>query len=285
MTQTGQHAPAVSAYELHCHSTASDGTYPPAQVVAMAAARGVRVLSLTDHDTTDGIPAAAAAAVAHGLTLIPGVELTCSVESGEVHLLGYFVRAGDAQFQETLAEFRGGREDRGRRIVTQLQSIGIPIDWERVKEIAGTAGVGRPHVARALVELGTVQDVTEAFDTYLGRGKPGYVERMKLDPGEAVRFVRAAGGVPVLAHPYSVDDLHTTLDAMVAAGLLGLEAYYQDYSPDEREALAALAARYRLLATVGSDFHGDVHGGALLGGTPAPDDTLERLIVAAYTVQ
>src|SRR5437763_16473411 len=107
MTQTGQHAPAVSAYEFHCHSTASDGTYPPAQVVAMAAARGVRVLSLTDHDTTDGIAAAAAAAVAHGLTVIPGVELTCSVESGEVHLLGYFVPAREALFQDLPAEFPG----------------------------------------------------------------------------------------------------------------------------------------------------------------------------------
>ncbi len=284
MEQAG-HRAAVSPYELHCHSTASDGTYPPAQVVAMAAARGVRALALTDHDTTDGIPEAAHAAARHGLILIPGVELTCSVASGEVHLLGYFVRTGDARFQETLAEFRGGREERGRRMVAQLNAIGIPITWERVREIAGTAGVGRPHVARALIELGAARDVNEAFDRYLGRGKPGHAERMKLDPVDAVRFVRAAGGVPVLAHPYSVDDLHATLDAMIPAGLLGLEAYYQDYSPEEREALADLAATRRLLTTVGSDFHGDVHGGALLGGTPAPNDTLERLITAASTVQ
>jgi predicted metal-dependent phosphoesterase TrpH len=282
MGQTGQ--PPATAYELHCHSTASDGTYPPAQVVAMAAARGVRVLSLTDHDTTDGIPEAAAAAAQHGVTLIPGVELTCSVTSGEVHLLGYFVRVGDARFQEILAEFRGGREARGQRMVARLNAIGIPIRWERVKEIAGIAGVGRPHVARAMIELGVVRDVNEAFDRYLGRGKPGYVERMKFDPAAAVRFVRSAGGVPVLAHPFSVDDLRTTLDEMLPAGLLGLEAYYQDYTLEERVALADLAANLRLLTTVGSDFHGDVHGGAILGGTPAPNDTIERLITAATTI-
>jgi predicted metal-dependent phosphoesterase TrpH len=218
------------------------------------------------------------------MALIPGVELTCSVASGEVHLLGYFVRMGDAHFQETLAEFRGGREARGRRMVTQLNAIGIPIRWERVREIAGIAGVGRPHVARAMIEVGAVQSIEEAFDRYLDRGKPGYVERMKFTPAEAVRFVRASGGVPVLAHPGSVDDLSATLDEMIAAGLLGLEAYYQDYSPQERESLAALAARRHLLTTAGSDFHGDVHGGVLLGGTPAPDDTLQRLIAAATTV-
>jgi predicted metal-dependent phosphoesterase TrpH len=281
MGQTGQQR-AVSPYELHCHSTASDGTFPPAEVVAKAAARGVRVLALTDHDTTDGITEATAAAARHGITLIPGVELTCSVAAGEVHLLGYFVRAGDVHFQETLAEFRGGREARGRRMVARLNAVGIPIRWERVQEIAGGAGIGRPHVARAMIELGVVHSVDEAFDRYLGRGKPGYVERMKLDPGAAVRFVRAAGGVPV--HPYSVDDLHATLGEMIAAGLLGLEAYYQDYSPEARAALAALAARHRLLTTVGSDFHGDVHGGALLGGTPAPNAILERLVTAAHTV-
>lgn len=276
--------PSTSPYELHCHSTASDGTHPPAQVVAMAAARGVRVLALTDHDTTDGVPEAAEAATRHGITLVPGVELTCSVSSGEVHLLGYFVRMGDAHFQETLAEFRDGRDARGRRMVAQLNAVGIPVRWDRVKEIAGIAGVGRPHVARAMIELGVVQDVNEAFDRYLGRGKPGHVERMKLDPAEAVRFVRSAGGVPVLAHPFSVDDLRATLDAMIPAGLLGLEAYYQDYTLDEREALANLAANHLLLTTVGSDFHGDVHGGAILGGTPAPNDTLERLITAATKI-
>ena len=138
-------------------------------------------------------------------------------------------------------------------MVSQLNAIGIPIRWERVKEIAGIAGVGRPHVARAMIELGVVRDVNEAFDQYLGRGKPGHVERMKLDPADAVRFVRSAGGVPVLAHPFSVDDLRATLNAMIPAGLLGLEAYYQDYTLEERESLANLAANLRLLTTVGSE--------------------------------
>lgn len=272
---------AEPGIELHCHSIASDGTYSPAEVVARAAARGVRVLALTDHDTTAGVAEAAAAATRHGMALIPGVELTCSVSSGEVHLLGYFVRVGDAAFQERLAAFRGGRDVRGQQMVRQLNAAGVPVRWERVKEIAGEAGVGRPHVARALIELGVVRSVDEAFDVYLGDGKPGYADRMKLTPAEAVRFVRAAGGVPVLAHPLSVSDLGATLDAMIPAGLMGIEAYYQAFTPEQRAALAALAAARGLITTAGSDFHGDVHGGALLGGTPAPLDTLSRLLAAA----
>lgn len=270
--------------ELHCHSVASDGTYPPAEVVAMAAARGVRVLALTDHDTTDGVAEAAAAAMRHGMALIPSVELTCSAPSGEVHLLGYFVRVGDAAFQARLAEFRGGRDVRGQKIVAQLIAAGVPVRWERVKEIAGEAGVGRPHIARALIETGVVQTVDEAFDRYLGDGTPGFVDRMKLTPAEAVRFVRAAGGVPVLAHPLSVTDLTATLDVMIPAGLMGIEAHYQAFTPEQRASLAALAAERGLITTVGSDFHGDVHGGALLGGTPAPADTLDRLLSAAKMV-
>ncbi len=275
---------AEPGIELHCHSVASDGTYAPAEVVAMAAARGVRVLALTDHDTTDGVAEAAAAAVRHGMAIIPGVELTCSVASGEIHLLGYFVRVGDAAFQARLAEFRGGRDVRGQKIVAQLTAAGVPVRWERVKEIAGEAGVGRPHIARALIETGVIQTVDEAFDRFLGDGAPGFVDRMKLTPAEAARFVRAAGGVPILAHPLSVTDLAATLDAMIPAGLMGIEAHYQAFTPEQRAALAALAAERGLITTVGSDFHGDVHGGALLGGTPAPADTLERLLAAAGTI-
>ncbi|MHB8644560.1 MAG: PHP domain-containing protein [Thermomicrobiales bacterium] len=284
MAEVGQLPRASSPIELHCHSTASDGTFPPARVVAMAAARGVRVLALTDHDTTAGIAEAAVAAMGFGMTLIPGVELTCSAARGEVHLLGYFVAVGDEAFQQQLARFRGGRDTRGRAIVEKLNALGIPVRWERVKAIAGDGAVGRPHVGRALIEIGAVATIDEAFDRYIGGGRPAHVGRQQLSPVEAVRLVRAAGGVPVLAHPLSVTNLEATLVEMIPAGLLGIEAYYGAYTPEEHAALAAIADAHHLIATVGNDFHGDVHGGALIGGTPGPPDTLSRLVAAAASV-
>lgn len=285
MTEAEQLPLSSFPIELHCHSTASDGTYPPARVVAMAAARGVRALALTDHDTTAGIAEAAIAATGYGMTLIPGVELTCSVAKGEVHLLGYFVAVGNPAFQERLARLRGGRDKRGQAIVRKLNDIGIPVRWERVKAIAGEGAVGRPHVGRALVEIGAVATVREAFDRYIGRGQPAYIERQRFSPTEAVQLVHAAGGVPVLAHPLTVADLDATLAEMIPAGLRGMEAYYGAYSPEERVSLAKIAARHDLLTTVGNDFHGDFHGGAVMGGTQGPPDVLDLLVLAAMRVR
>ena len=264
MAEAGQLPPPFFPIELHCHSTASDGTYPPARVVAMAAARGVRVLALTDHDTTAGIAQAVRAAMDCGMTLIPGVELTCSVLRGEVHLLGYFVAVGNEPFQRRLAQLRAGRDARGQAMVEKLNALGIPVRWERVKAIAGDGAVGRPHVGRAMIEIGAVATIDEAFDRYIGGGRPAHVGRQQLSPVEAVQLVRAAGGVPVLAHPLSVRDLEATLAEMIPAGLLGIEAYYGPYAPEERASLAAIAKSHDLITTVGNDFHGDVHGGASL---------------------
>jgi 3',5'-nucleoside bisphosphate phosphatase len=285
MGEAGQLPPVHFPIELHCHSTASDGTYPPAQVAGMAAAGGVRVLALTDHDTTAGIAQAAAVAAHHGMTLIPGVELTCSVERGEVHLLGYFVSISSADFQAKLAQFRAGREARGRAMIAKLNGLGIPVRWERVKALAGDGAIRRPHVARAMIEVGAATSVADAFSRYLGRGRPAHVERQRLMPGEAVRLVRAAGGVPVLAHPLSASNLEATLAEMIPAGLLGIEAYYGAYTPEQRGALADIAASHTLITTVGSDFHGDAHGGAVIGGTPGPPGVLDRLVAAAANVQ
>ncbi len=219
------------------------------------------------------------------MTVIPGVELTCSVDTGEVHLLGYFVHLDHAALQATLATYRAGRNARGQMIVDKLNALGIPVRWDEIVAHAGGESVGRPHVARALIALGIVQNVDEAFDRFLGRGRPAFAERPRLLPADAVRVVRAAGGVPVLAHPLSVSDLEATLTEMIPAGLLGIEAYYGAYTPKEQAALAALAAQHHLIVTVGNDFHGDVHGGALLGGTIGPSDVLDRLVAAAATVQ
>jgi predicted metal-dependent phosphoesterase TrpH len=285
MGEAGQLPPVHFPIELHCHSAASDGTYSPAQVAGMAAAGGVRVLALTDHDTTAGIAEAVAVAARLGMTLIPGVEVTCSVERGEVHLLGYFVSVENADFQAKLSHLRTGRDMRGRAIVAKLSELGVPVRWERVKVLAGDGAVGRPHIARAMIEVGAATSVNDAFNRYLSRGRPAYVERQRLTPVEAVRLVRAAGGVPVLAHPRSVSNLEGTLAEMIPAGLLGMEAYYGAYTPEERGGLADIAASHHLITTVGSDFHGDDHGGTVIGGTPGPPDVLDRLVAAAATVQ
>ncbi|MFN8540298.1 MAG: PHP domain-containing protein [Thermomicrobiales bacterium] len=194
--------------DLHTHSTASDGMLAPARLVALAVERGLRVLALTDHDTVGGVPeASAAAAATTTLRFIPGVELSTHVDAGEVHMLGYFIDPANQTLIDSLARFREAREGRAEGMVERLSAAGAPIRLERVLELAAGGSIGRPHVARALVEAGHAQSVGDAFDRWLVRGRPGYVERFKLTPADAVRLIREVGGVPVLAHPHSADDL------------------------------------------------------------------------------
>lgn len=242
--------------DLHTHSTASDGVLAPAQLVALAGERGLQVLGLTDHDTTAGLAEAGPAAAARGLRLIPGLELSTQVEAGEAHILGYFVDPAYPPLVEALAQFRDAREGRAQRMVERLAEAGAPVSYARVVEIAGGGSIGRPHVARALVEAGHVVSINGAFDRYLVRGRPGYVERHRLVPPDAVRLVRAAGGVAVLAHPHSVADLDALLPELLAAGLGGIECYYGDYDELQQRDLLALAARHDLVPTGGTDFHG-----------------------------
>lgn len=271
--------------DLHAHTTASDGALPPAELVALARQVGLAVLGVTDHDTTDGLPAALAAA-GGGLEVIPGVELSTDAPVGEVHILGYFIDYRDAGFQARLAQLRDERVGRAQAMVARLAALGMPLAWERVQALASGA-VGRPHIAQALVEAGYVADVPEAFDRYLGRGRPAYVEREKLTPTDAVRMIRATGGVAVLAHPYILDtagrikvrlDLPALLPELCDAGLQGLEVYYTNYTRAVTAELRLVAERWGLVATGGSDFHG---GGtvpeAQLGAVAVPYAAVERL--------
>ena len=268
---------APSSVDLHTHSTASDGTLTPVRLVTLAAARGLRVLGLTDHDTTAGLPEARSAAERHDLTLVPGVELSTHVAEGEVHVLGYFIDPEHPRLVEALARFREAREGRASAIVGRLAAVGATIDLARVLEIAGGGSIGRPHVARVLVESGHASSINDAFDRFLVRGRPGYVERYRLTPPDAVRLVRAASGVPVLAHPHSVADLDRLLPELVAAGLGGLECHYGDYDDGLKRDLLALAARHRLVATGGTDFHGPGFGRRLLGATIVPPGCVAEL--------
>ncbi len=239
--------------DLHTHSTASDGELSPAQLVQLAIERGLAVLALTDHDTTDGIDAAIRAARGTSLEVIPGVELSADVPQAEIHVLGYFLDWHSPRFQDMLVKFRDGRYGRAEKMTRKLAELGAPISFERVKEIAGDASIGRPHVAQALLEAGHVVSVTEAFDRYLNRNGPAYVERFRLTPEDATELILATGGVPVLAHPREVTDY---VLRMVRAGMAGLEVHYNGYDDATRSSLAHLARQYGLIATGGSDFHG-----------------------------
>lgn len=270
-------AAGTGGIDLHTHSTASDGLLAPAQLVALAVERGLRILALTDHDTIAGLSEAAAAAAAAGLRFIPGVELSTHVERGEVHVLGYFIDPTDPALLTALARFRDAREGRAATMVERLTAAGAPIRLERVLALAG-GSIGRPHVARALVEAGHATSINEAFERWLVRGRPGYVERFRLTPADAVRLIRAACGVPVLAHPHSADDLDSLLPKLVAAGLAGIECYYGDYDDARKADYLALAAHHDLVATGGTDFHGTgVAHRRPLGGTWLPPETVEVL--------
>ncbi len=269
--------------DLHTHSTASDGELSPAALVRLALECGVTTLALTDHDTADGIDAAMQAAQGTALTVIPGVELSADVPHAEVHVLGYFMRWHDPQFEAMLVKFREGRYGRAEKMTKKLAALGAPISFERVKAIAGDASIGRPHVAQALLEAGHVANVTEAFDKYIGRTGPAYVERFRLTPEDAVTLILSAGGVPVLAHPREVTQY---VEPMVKAGLLGLEVHYGMYDDATRGMLAQIARQYGLIQTGGSDFHGLDKMAHLskLGEAPVPPEVVDKLRAKAASI-
>lgn len=243
--------------DFHCHSNRSDGTRSPAELVDLAATNGVRIFALTDHDTLDGIEEARAAASRHaGLAFVPGVELSCDVPGTEVHLLGLFVDPTDAAFRAELDRMREARVQRGERMVAGLAAFGAPVSWDRVREIAGEASIGRPHIARVLIEAGHVADVDEAFERYLGRYSPAYVERERLLPGDAVDLIHSAGGLALFAHPPFTAGYELVAEDLAGHGLDGIEVYYRHYDDEQVEALLQLARRLDLVPSGGSDFHG-----------------------------
>lgn len=243
--------------DFHLHSTASDGVRSPTWVMETAAANGVRVLALTDHDTTEGHAEAQAAAEPAGLRLITGIELSVDLDGVDAHILGFGFDIDHAPLQGYLDEQRGGRVGRMKRMVRVLAEHGVTIDAERVQEIAGEASVGRPHVARALVEAGYVESVGEAFGTWLGDGKPAHITRDRLTPAESIALLHEAGGVAFAAHPiYLGEDYPEKVAELTAMGLDGLETYYKYYDEETVAAHEALSAKLDLARSGGSDYHG-----------------------------
>jgi len=266
--------------DLHLHTTASDGRISPEEIVRLAAQDGVEVIAITDHDTVDGIEAALAAARSFpSLTVIPGVEINTDVPHGEVHVLGFFIDHTQPRLQQRLEILRQSRRARARRMLDKLAELGMPLEWQRIEELAAGGAIGRPHIALALLERGYVSTVRQAFDLFIGREGPAYVEREKIKPLEAVEMVVAAGGLPALAHPANIDNLDSFLDQLQAAGLVALEAYYNNYSQEVTKQLVALAQKRGLIPCGGSDFHGlDSQSETPVGGVPLPRKCVEQLL-------
>lgn len=252
---------AAAAVDLHTHTRRSDGVLEPRALVEAAAAAGVRLLAITDHDTLAAVRelrAPGAPPLPAGLELVAGVELNARLDDREWHVLGYGLDPADARLEARLADLRAGRRRRFEAMVARLRDLGLPIDDALAGiDLGATEALGRPTIARALVAAGHATSVADAFERLIGSGGPAYVPRPSLNPAAAIALVREAGGLAVLAHPADLLGDEPTLRALVAAGLAGLEVYYRGYPPEVVAALAEVAARHRLLAGGGTDYHGD----------------------------
>ena len=272
--------------DLHTHSTASDGSDPPDEVVRLAVAAGLKAIALTDHDTQAGVPLAKTQAAESGIELIAGTELSLEWAQGAMHMVVLFLEPGPGPLQDRLAELREGRSERNSRIVARLAELGLPVSNEEILDLGAGESVGRPHIAAVMVARGYVESIFDAFDQYLGWGKPAYMARPRLSPEEGIGLALESNAVPVLAHPHTLGlnnsaEVTGTLRRLATAGLVGIECYYPLYNPIEREGYAALAERFGLKPSGGSDYHGtykpDVHLGVGRGNLAVADDLLDAL--------
>jgi hypothetical protein len=273
------------AVDLHTQSTASDGSESPSALVDMAVGLGLSVLALTDHDTLEGISEARDSAERSGINLISGTEISLDYLGG-MHLVVLWLEPGPGPLQDRLGGLQDGRGGRNAAIVEALTDLGMPVTLEEVIEQSGGGSVGRPHIAAVMMRKGYVESVAEAFDLWLGTGRPAYAARPRLSPEEAIGLARDSGGVPVLAHPHTlgINRSHEMADVLVrlrSAGLVGLEAMYAAYHRHEREGYADLARRFGLVASGGSDYHGSYKPGLELGtgygDLVVPDHVVDQL--------
>jgi predicted metal-dependent phosphoesterase TrpH len=279
------------AIDLHVHSNASDGTDAPAEVIRRAEATALNVMALTDHDTQAGL-AAAQAALPPGLTLIPGMELSCQLAGRSVHLLAYLFDPADPALSAETAQIRDDRTYRAKAMVDKMRALGAPVTWDQVTAIAGGAVVGRPHLARALAASGAIATPGDAFTgDWIADGGRAFVDRYAPDLARAVGLVRSAGGVPVLAHPrspgYEIPD--DVIAVLADAGLCGIEVFHPDHDESQRSRLTRLARSLDLVTTGGSDDHGSYLPGGRppaggnygLGAETTPPEEYERLLALA----
>lgn len=268
--------------DLHTHTLYSDGTFTPSESVARALERGLTALSISDHDSTEGLPEAFDAAQGTGLEIVPGVEFSTIHEHGGVHVLTYWPDVANQEFQAELRRLREDRYLRGERMVRKLQDLGYPILFERVREIARGKNIGRPHIAQALVEAGVVAEVKDAFsDELIGTGGRAYVEKHALGPLDAIALMKRAGGLAVLAHPVHWRDGLPVPDELIAqmvnAGLDGIEAAHPDHDPDTEARYREMAKRFGLVATGSSDCHGTRYDPIRMGSVTTDPEEFARL--------
>lgn len=274
------------AIDLHTHTTHSDGSASPKELIARASSKGARSIAITDHDTVDGFAEARAAADGFGIEFVPGIEISADFSPGTMHILGYLIDGGSPALNEQLAMLKNAREKRNPEIARRLDGLGFDISYEEVAQLAGNKVVGRPHFASVLVKKGYVRNIQEAFDTLLKKGAPAYVEKARLSPRDAIELIHGAGGIAVLAHPYqlrlsSYEAADELVAELAAFGLDGIEAIYSRHSPDQRSRYSEIALRHELLITGGSDYHGsykpDIDLVTGLGDLEVPYSLLEAL--------
>lgn len=271
--------------DLHTHSTASDGSFTPREVVRLAREGGLRAMALTDHDTIDGLAEAMAAGEEYGVEVIPGVEISAYFPGGNMHILGLFIEYTDGLLDQRLAVLKQARADRNPQIVAKLNSLGIPITMEQVERLSGGGQVGRPHIARALLEGGYIRSFSEAFDKFLGNHGPAYVEKFRFPPKEAIAMIREAGGIPALSHPFTLElgsayALKNLLMELKDLGLAGIEVFYSDHTQEQVALYLKMARELGLLITGGSDFHGQNKPEVTLGSMPCQSKLTYDLVEA-----
>ncbi len=275
--------------DLHTHSTASDGSFSPKQLVRLAQDVGLAALALTDHDTVEGLAEAEQEAQKLQISFVPGVEISVKFEGpGHFHLLGYFIDYRHPALVETLTKLKEARACRNQLMLKKLQALGIDIQWEEVVAVSGGGEIGRPHLARILVKKGLVKDIDEAFEKYLAKGASAYVPKARLTPEEAFKVIHQAGGLTSLAHPYYLklapEELTAYIIHLKELGLDAIEAYYTDHSPEYTRFLLELAQKLGLLVSGGSDFHGDnkpeIALGSGKGNLLVPEEVYLRLYEA-----
>jgi hypothetical protein len=279
----------MSRIDLHLHTTHSDGSLSPGEVLHLAHKAGVTALAVTDHDIVSGIPEAIETGAELGIEVIPGVEISSRVGTSELHILGSFLQWQDPELNQRLATLRASRHRRNPQIIERLRALGLDVTYEEVRALAGTDSVGRPHIARILMDKKYVTSAKDAFDRYLADGRPAYVARELPKPEEAIAWIKAAGGVAVLAHPtwakVSGEGLNALLTTLKAEGLDGIEVHYSTHTKRQTREYLDLAKRLNLLITGGSDFHGitkpDIEVGTGRGGLKVSEKLLEPLKQAA----
>ena len=267
--------------DLHVHSTASDGKLTPEELVDYSIEKGLAGFALTDHDTTDGIAAAQRAAKRKGIEFIPGVEISSIWEPGQLHVLGYFIQPENPVLRNALSMMQKARNERNPQMIKLLNELGFMITLDDVKSMTSGSVIGRPHIAHALLKAGYIQDYREAFEKYISPGMPAYIPKERMEPAEAVRIIKSAGGIPVIAHPkfwgYNGIELEKKIEELKEIGFEGIEAIYSDHTEEEIEYFTCLGKKLGLIITGGSDFHFFSEKGPDLGCVNVPYECLTIL--------